>query len=89
MPNAGRDRATWLEDIKADVLKMFRAKHGLEADDLKPENTLTFLELDSLDKVDLVLWMEKEYKISISEEEERDLHTIGDIYTLALRKVGV
>lgn len=44
------------------------------------------LEVDSLDVIDVVLSLEREYGIAIEEAELRSLTTAGDVITLILQK---
>ena len=46
------------------------------------------LDFDSLDNVELVLKLEDEFKISISDEEAAKLETIGGIVTLVESKTN-
>ena len=53
----------------------------LEAGDLKPETGLREdLQLDSLDAVDLVVALDKRFKIRIPEDKARGVKTLDDIY---------
>ena len=46
------------------------------------------LELDSLDRVDTVIMLERAFKFKIREEEEiRQIRTLGDIHTFVLNKI--
>jgi acyl carrier protein len=46
------------------------------------------LELDSLDRVDMVIVLENAFKYKIREEKEiRDIRTLGDIHDFVIKKI--
>jgi acyl carrier protein len=46
------------------------------------------LELDSLDRVDMVIVLENAFKFKIREEKEiRDIRTLGDIHNFVINKI--
>jgi len=46
------------------------------------------LELDSLDRVDMVIVLENAFKFKIREEKEiRDIRTLGDIHKFVINKI--
>ena len=46
------------------------------------------LELDSLDRVDMVIVLENAFKFKIREEKEiRDIRTLGDIHDFVMKKL--
>lgn len=46
------------------------------------------LELDSLDRVDMVIVLETAFKFKIREEKEiRDIRTLGDIHNFVINKI--
>ena len=65
----------------------------IERERLLPEmNIFEDLELDSLDIVDLVVAMQKKFKVRIRDDERiREIRTLGDLYqfVLTLRGEGV
>jgi acyl carrier protein len=65
----------------------------IERERLLPEvNIFEDLELDSLDIVDLVVAMQKKFKVRIRDDERiRDIRTLGDLYqfVLTLQAEGV
>ena len=73
--------------FKEKFEKVLMCQSGLAADELKPE--LRFIEdlgLDSLDLTELIIEFEKEFKISIPDEEVEKIKTAGDVEDY-LRKV--
>jgi acyl carrier protein len=47
------------------------------------------LELDSLDYIDLVVVMEKNLHIKVDPSDLIDIHTIQDLYTYVIGKIGL
>jgi acyl carrier protein len=60
----------------------------LNIDDMVPEAVLKDdLGLDSLDKVDMVIVLEKAFSFKIREEEAiREIRTLGDIHNFVIHK---
>lgn len=61
----------------------------LDPEKMVPEALLfEDLELDSLDRVDTVILLEKAFKFKIREEEAiRDIRTLGDIHRFVIEKL--
>ncbi len=60
-------------------------------DDIKPldENTnLQQIAIDSLDKIEVVIMVEKEFKINIRDEDVDQVNTVGDIVNLVIKLNG-
>lgn len=60
-------------------------------DDIKPldENTdLKAIAIDSLDKIEIVIMVEKEFKINIRDEDVDQVNTVGDIVNLVMKLNG-
>lgn len=58
----------------------------LDASDVVPEATLRDdLQLDSLDGMDLIVALEKEFEVRVDERELMKLETVGDVHVF-LRK---
>jgi len=73
------------EMIHDKIKKVLIVEFELEESDLAPDAHLyEDLELDSLDGVDLVVALEKEFNFKISREQDeeriRSIQTINDIY---------
>lgn len=63
-----------------DVKDIFKTKLNLvDVDDIKLTDTLDDLEIDSLDKVMIILEFEKRYGKSIPDDDAYKLNTIQDI----------
>ena len=74
------------EDIYQRVNSIFIEEFELETDQLVPEATLyDDLGLDSLDAVDMVVALEKEFGVKMKDEESiRSVRTLDDLYKLLL-----
>ena len=74
------------EDIYQRVNSIFIEEFELEPDQLVPEATLyDDLGLDSLDAVDMVVALEKEFGVKMKDEESiRSVRTLDDLYKLLL-----
>lgn len=60
-------------------------------DGIKPldENTnLQQIAIDSLDKIEVVIMVEKEFKINIRDEDVDQLETVGDIVNFVIKLNG-
>lgn len=63
-----------------DVKDIFKTKlNFVDVDDIKLTDTLDDLEIDSLDKVMIILEFEKKYGKSIPDDDAYKLNTIQDI----------
>lgn len=72
------------EEIHQRVNTIFVEEFELEPEQLVPEATLyEDLGLDSLDAVDMVVALEKEFGVKMRDEESiRSVRTLDDLYTL-------
>lgn len=79
-------------EIVNTVNRVFEEYFEIESERLLPEaNVFEDLELDSLDIVDLVVAMQKEFNVAIRDDARvREIRTLGDIYQFiqALKKEG-
>ena len=57
-------------------------KLKVDKDQVTPDATTDDLELDSLGMVELAMILEKDHGLLISDEELRDMRTIGDMVAL-------
>ena len=51
---------------------------GLEESEVKEDTSFEALGLDSLDIVELLMAIEEEFGVEISDEEAEGIHTVGD-----------
>lgn len=74
------------DDIYQRVKTIFIEEFELEPDELVPEATLfDDLGLDSLDAVDMVVALEKEFGVKMKDEESiRSIRTLDDLHKLLL-----
>ena len=78
--NAGRS-ATALFGEKDDViLGLISTQMNKPVEDLKPDkNFIEDLQCDSLDAVELIMVLEEEFDIEISDEDAESLTTVGSV----------
>lgn len=73
-----------IAEIKEKIDKVLEHEFEIDPEDLQPDAALfTDLELDSLDVVDLIVALEKEFQIKIRTDEAqgfRDVRTLEDLY---------
>ena len=91
--------ATYYRQREADVAKRVRrvldsvaADLGLDLSGSQPSDDvvkdLSFDDLDSMATVDLVLALENEFNIKITDTEAASMRTVGDIIEFITRKTG-
>jgi len=77
------------EDVKARVLKYLleASDTDMEAEKVKPEMSLRDdLDFNSLVALEVVMDLEDEFNVSLSDQEVASLQTVGDIYKLIEEK---
>ncbi len=76
------------QEIIALINRTLVTEFELNADDMVPEAILKDdLGLDSLDRVDMVIVLEKAFNFKIREEEAiRSIQTLGDIHNFVIAK---
>jgi len=68
-----------MSEIEAKVKEIIVDKLGVEASKVTPEASFTAdLNADSLDTVDLIMEFEKEFDITIPDEDTTKIATVGD-----------
>lgn len=68
-----------MSEIEEKVKAIIVDKLGVDANEVTMEaNFSTDLNADSLDTVDLIMEFEKEFNITIPEEETQNITTVGD-----------
>jgi acyl carrier protein len=71
-------KITTMSDIAARVKKIIVDKLGVEESEVTPEASFTNdLGADSLDTVELIMEFEKEFNISIPDEQAETITTVG------------
>lgn len=68
------------DEIKSVVNQILVDEFEVEEAALEPSRPLADLGLDSLDGVDLVVALEKAFRVRIPEQEARSIRTLADIY---------
>jgi len=80
------------DQVKKGVDEVFEEAFEISPDRLKPESKIfEDLGLDSLDIVDLIVALQKKFKVQIREDERvRKIRTLDDIYQfiIALKNAG-
>ena len=68
-----------MSEIAAQVKNIIVDKLGVDAEEVTPEKSFTNdLGADSLDTVELILEFEKEFGISIPDDQAEKISTVGD-----------
>lgn len=68
-----------MSEISEKVKQLIVEKLSVDAADVKDEaNFANDLGADSLETVELMMDLEKEFDITIPEEESENIHTVGD-----------
>ncbi len=71
-----------MADIANQVMKIIVDKLGVDESEVTPEASFTDdLGADSLDTVELIMEFEKEFDLSIPDEEAEKIATVGDAIT--------
>ena len=72
-----------MERVIEVVNSVLEEEFEMDAELLKPEALLfEELGLDSLDAVDLIVMIDKEFGVRIEEEDARELKTLEDVYKI-------
>lgn len=68
-----------MSEIAAQVKNIIVVKLGVDAEEVTPEKSFTNdLGADSLDTVELIMEFEKEFGISIPDDQAEKISTVGD-----------
>ncbi len=67
------------DNLKTRIVDVITENFDVDIDDIKDDSRIEDLNLDSLERVELILELENEFNISISDEEANDFKTIEDI----------
>ena len=72
-----------IPDLEAQVKQILTTRLGMPADDITPDSRLVDdLGMDSLDAVELAIATERQFGLSISDEQVSKLVTVADIMKL-------
>jgi acyl carrier protein len=86
--NKRRGKAMVFEKIKQIILKEKGEDNKINPDTITLDTILTDdLKLDSIDSVNIIIAAEDEYGISISDDELREVKTIGDLVKVVDSKI--
>jgi acyl carrier protein len=78
-----------MADLAAKVTSIIVDKLGVDESDITPEASFTNdLGADSLDTVELIMEFEKEFDITIPDEDAEQIATVGDAVTYLKEKTG-
>jgi acyl carrier protein len=67
------------EQIETKLRTIVAGQLHVEPDTLTPEATLTSMGADSLDIVELIMHVEDEFNIEITDTEAEKMHTLADV----------
>ena len=75
--------------IREKVMEMVHEYPGVEAKAVTDESKFSEdLGLDSLDHVELVMEMEEEFHVEVTDESAEDIKTVGDLMDLIEKVAG-
>lgn len=78
-----------MADLKQKVTELIIEKLGVEADDITNEASFTNdLGADSLDTVELIMEFEKEFDVTIPDEDAEQIATVGDAINYLTEKTS-
>ena len=78
-----------MEDIASKVISIIVYKLGAEESEVTPAASFkNDLGADSLDTVELIMEFEKEFGISIPDEDTQKIATVGDAIAYVEKKAG-
>jgi acyl carrier protein len=78
-----------MEEIKSKVIKIISEKLGKDVNDVKIDaHLVTDLGLDSLDTVEVIMEFEKEFNISIPDEEAEKISNVNDAVSYIEKKLA-
>lgn len=73
------NRGSIMEDLQQKVIAIIADKLGVEETDVTPEASFTNdLGADSLDTVELIMEFEKDFDVTIPDEDAERIVTVGD-----------
>ena len=66
-------------DVFAKIKGLISEQLGVDEGDIAKETTFEDLDADSLDIVELVMALEEEFNLEISDEEVENIKSVGDV----------
>lgn len=76
-------------DLASKVASIIVEKLGVDEADINPEASFTNdLGADSLDTVELIMEFEKEFDLTIPDEDAENIATVGDAVSYLTEKAG-
>lgn len=76
-----------IADIHRRVQNIIAAHLGIRVQEVLPHKCfIADLDVDSLDTILMVMGIEDEFGIEISDDEVLGLHTVGDVYTYLVQR---
>jgi acyl carrier protein len=66
-------------DVFAKIKGLITEQLGVDEGDVTKETSFEDLDADSLDIVELVMALEEEFNLEISDEEVENIKTVGDV----------
>jgi acyl carrier protein len=78
-----------MQHVSDKIVQMLQTKYDATAPLIGHDSRLSSdLAMDSLDKVDLMMDLEKEFGISISDDELENIQTVGQTVELVKKKIS-
>ena len=78
-----------MEDLAGKVTAIIADKLGVEESEIMPESSFTSdLGADSLDTVELIMEFEKDFDVTIPDEDAEKIVTVGDAITYLQEKTA-
>lgn len=75
-------------NVRTQIIKMIKDHLGIDKE-LNDETTLdSDLEADSLDRVELVMAIEEDFNIHVTDDEMEGIRTIGELTNFVLTKAS-
>ena len=67
------------DELAERVIRVMAATQHVPADTISPEKSFQELNIDSLDGINIVFALEKEFNIDIPDEAARNIKTVSDM----------
>ena len=78
-----------MADLEKQVKDIIADKLGVELDEIVPDSSFTNdLGADSLDTVELIMEFEKEFSVTIPDEDAEKIITVGDAISYLNERAG-